>query len=58
MVRVVVEWEGRLGRRSEDLPPVGSELGKMSLPQILQAATPVTIAAKAKKGAWMDREAG
>jgi hypothetical protein len=24
----------------------------MSLPQILHAATPVTIAAKARKGAW------
>lgn len=30
--------------------PVGSELGKMSWPQMLHAATPATMAANAKKG--------
>jgi hypothetical protein len=34
------------------IPPLGSELGKRSWPQMLHAATPVTIAAKAKKGAY------
>ncbi len=36
--------------KKRSAPPVGSELGNKSWPQILQAATPVTSAANAKKG--------
>lgn len=40
----------RDSRKRYNIPPVGSLLGNKSCPQILQAATPVTMAAKAKNG--------
>jgi hypothetical protein len=41
----------RMSKRRTNIPPVGSEEGNMSWPQMLHAATPVTMAAKVKKGA-------
>lgn len=38
--------------KRSSIPPVGSRLGNRSWPQMLHAATPVTMAAKAKKGAY------
>lgn len=41
-------------RKRRSIPPLGSWLGNRSSPQILQAATPVIIAAKARNGPCAD----
>lgn len=41
--------------KEKDIPPVGSEEGKRSLPHIPQAATPVTMAAKAARAVSQTR---
>lgn len=42
-------------QRECNSPPVGSALGNRSWPQIVHAATPAIMAAKAKKGPWLDQ---
>jgi hypothetical protein len=52
VTHVVAELDKRNGWMNNNvyIPPVGSALGNKSWPQMLHAATPVTSAAKAKKG--------
>jgi len=40
-------------KKKENVPPLGSVEGKMSAPQIVHAAIPVTMAPNANKGAFL-----